>query len=77
MKVIWELSDISAGRRIGHPTRSERWLIGYRAGVGMETNPHWSLISLSDGMVMTSNFETKSQLADRLNKNGEVPEEWL
>jgi hypothetical protein len=73
MKVTWESEDIRAGRRVGSPLRNERWMIGYQNEFD---EGKYCLISLIDGMIAVSQL-TKQQLADHLNKSGEIPEELL
>src|SRR5262249_31150182 len=70
MKVIWESSDIKAGRRVSLPGRAEDWMIGY-----LPERHRRCLISLSDGIVLT--FENAHALANQLNKTGDVPAEWI
>lgn len=69
MKIEWTADDIKAGRTVGKPDRTERWMIGYFAArTGFD---RWTLVSLSDGMVTEP--VTKEQMADRLNASSELP----
>ena len=33
MKIEWQPDDVQAGRRVGHPERSEQWIVGYEASM--------------------------------------------
>lgn len=73
MKVEWEADDIKPGRRVGNPTRNERWIIGYLATV--HTEERYVLISLSDGL--TKPPVTKGRMAIQLTEDCEIPAELL
>jgi hypothetical protein len=74
MKVQWQADDITPGRVLGKPGRSERWMIGYEAMPDDADRRH-VLISLSDGLV--SPPATAEMMAIDLNKSGEIPIELL
>ncbi len=69
MKVIWEASDIQAGRRYGLRGCNERWIIGYH-----DSSRYVSIFE-SDWMV-TDPF-TKEELAKSLTIHEYVPIELL
>lgn len=75
MKIVWEKKDIRPGTRVGHPDRSEQWIIAYFPGV-LPTEPRYTLVSLSDGMI-ASKPETAEDIAVRLTESGEIPAEFL
>jgi hypothetical protein len=74
MKVIWEPTDIRAGRRYGKLNVTERWMIGYK--VSTPSFMHlWYSVSLTDGMVTSGISDV--ELAASLTEDGYLPEELL
>jgi hypothetical protein len=73
MKVIWEESDIFAGRRYTKLGTTEIWLIGYRVDITAPKNAakRYIQISLSDGMCCAEG--TAAQLAPALTEQGYIP----
>jgi len=70
MKIEWETGDIRGGRIVGKSGREERWLIMYMGG-GL-----YGLASLVDGSAAYQN-SAPDQIAEVLNKNGDIPVEWI
>jgi hypothetical protein len=71
MRFIWEEKDITAGRHVALGNgAAERWMIGYFADA--IDNKKWTLVSLSDGMILGKPY-TKAELAANLNDNNNVP----
>jgi hypothetical protein len=75
MKIEWQAEDIVAGRRIAHPGCSEQSLIGFVAAEHRSDHQAFVLISLSDGMVQPP--MTAQAVADQLNRNGDMPIEFV
>ncbi len=74
MKVTWETSDITGGRRFGSPNTDERFMIGY-AYIASNPKPTIAVISLCDGM--TTLFHDAETVVSRLNECEYVPMELL
>lgn len=74
MKIEWQADDITPGRIVGSPDRSERWMIGYVVQTQNRGNLY-CLVSLSDGMMQPA--MEKAALAVVLNNTGDIPVEFF
>ena len=73
MKVIWEVKDITPGRRYSKEGIGEKWIIGYLA----DQNGAARYVSVSDQDGMVTASKTKEQMAIDLTECGYLPVEVL
>jgi hypothetical protein len=73
MKIEWEESDITCGRRVSSPSGKETFLIGYAASTASQKR--FVTVSLLDGMV--TDLKTKLEVAKVLNDGKLIPIELL
>lgn len=75
MRFIWEESDIQVGRKISKIGIQETWMIGYLPAKGSQE--HYTLVSMSDGMVAQEQGLSVPDLLVLLNKDCMLPTEIL
>lgn len=72
MRITWEPSDIKGGRVSKKPDTQDKGTLVAWYGSGSDNSTEMALVSLDDGSIYCRG-QTKQQIADWLNRNGDVP----